>query len=360
MKKIYKILFITAVFFTLTAALFAGGTKELEPTEEEKEAGWRYFMPIGFKLKRPAFFDAYGDNLDTNAVDGKNEAPESPLYAAYEYKFFSDELIEIYTELINDKKLSREEKHEKFDAEIAPKIKPIYSLIVLKTPLIENKPLEEITGYPYNDVIRKTKEFTQILSIAEFNAEGLSAESAEIYKTMISQVKPIRDTITCTDPISPESVMLGIKNLKFETIDLEGGKVTSDILKNYDVTMINIWATWCPPCRAELPEIAKLYESFKDRNCNIIGITGDVSPKEQDALETAKKLIKDAGCNYTVVQNNESFKPLFRGLVAWPMTIFVDKKGNIIASSEEDLIVGSRTFEEFTEAMEKAINTVKK
>ena len=178
---------------------------------------------------------------------------------------------------------------------------------------------------------------------------------------MISQVKPIIPTIQCTDPISAEAAMIkNVKGLTFDTIDLEGNKITSDILAKYDVTMINIWATWCPPCRAELPEIGKLYEAFKDKGCNIIGITGDVSPDAQDALPTAKELISKAGCKYTVVQYNDTLKPILDNLAAWPTTIFVDKKGNIIASSVNDIIIGSRDLAEFTEAMEKALKAVGK
>ncbi len=360
MKKNYKILLVFVVFCIASAAIFAGGSKEFELSDKEKAEGWRYFMPIGFKLHRPAFFDTYKDNIDSEVIGEAEDTPEEVLYSGYVYSFFPDELIEAYNAIRNNKKLSTDEKWEKIDAEIVPNLKPIYALLVLRTPLIGDKKLEDITGFPYNDIVRKTKEFTQILAIADFSTENLSEKSAEIYQEMISQVKPVRKTITCIDPKSPESVMLELKGLKFDTVDLDGNKVTNDILKNYDVTMINIWATWCGPCKAELPEIAKLYEIYKGKNCNIIGITGDITPSDQEPLETAKKLTQDAGCAYTILQNNDSFNSLFKGLVAWPMTIFVDKKGNIIASSKDDLIVGSRSLEQFTEAFDKALQTVKK
>ena len=277
------------------------------------------------------------------------------------YEFASDELNEKYDAIVSDKELNRGQKIEKIQKEVDPYLKPIYKLVVLRTPLIGTKTLAELTGLPNNEVIRKTKEFTQVLAIADFNAEDLSEEAAEIYKDMISQVKPIIPTIQCTDPISAEAAMMkNVKGLTFETIDLEGNKITSDILAKYDVTMINIWATWWPPCRAELPEIGKLYEAFKDKGCNIIGITGDVSPDAQDALPTAKELISKADCNYTVVQYNDTLKPILDNLSAWPTTIFVDKKGNIIASSVNDIIIGSRDLAEFTEAMEKALKAVGK
>ena len=365
MKKFYKIFMTAVVFLFITSTIFISCSKEMEikePTKEEKEAGWRYFKAIGFKLHRPAFFDTYGDNVNADSSVGEEDKKtDEVVYKVYLYEFASDELNEKYDAIVSDKELNRGQKIEKIQKEVDPYLKPIYKLVVLRTPLIGTKTLAELTGLPNNEVIRKTKEFTQVLAIADFNAEDLSEEAAEIYKDMISQVKPIIPTIQCTDPISAEAAMMkNVKGLTFETIDLEGNKITSDILAKYDVTMINIWATWCPPCRAELPEIGKLYEAFKDKGCNIIGITGDVSPDAQDALPTAKELISKADCNYTVVQYNDTLKPILDNLAAWPTTIFVDKKGNIIASSVNDIIIGSRDLAEFTEAMEKALKAVGK
>ena len=365
MKKFYKIFMTAVVFLFITSTIFISCSKEVEikePTKEEKEAGWRYFKAIGFKLHRPAFFDTYGDNVNADSSVGEEDKKtDEVVYKVYLYEFASDELNEKYDAIVSDKELNRGQKIEKIQKEVDPYLKPIYKLVVLRTPLIGTKTLTELTGLPNNEVIRKTKEFTQVLAIADFNAEGLSEKAAEIYKDMISQVKPIIPTIQCTDPISAEAAMMkNVKGLTFETIDLEGNKITSDILAKYDVTMINIWATWCPPCRAELPEIGKLYEAFKDKGCNIIGITGDVSPDAQDALPTAKELISKADCNYTVVQYNDTLKPILDNLSAWPTTIFVDKKGNIIASSVNDIIIGSRDLAEFTEAMEKALKAVGK
>lgn len=365
MKRFYKIFTAAIVFLLITSAVFISCSKEVEikePTKEEKEAGWRYFKPIGFKLHRPSFFDTYGDNINADSSVGEEDKKtDEVIYKVYLYEFFSDELAEKYDSIVSNKELNRAQKFEMIEKEINPNLKPIYKLVVLRTPLIGKKTLAELTGLPNNEVIRKTKNFTHVLAIADFNAEGLSEKSAKIYEEMISQVRPIIPTIQCTDPISAEAAMIkSVKGLTFDTIDLEGNKVTSDILSKYDVTMINVWATWCPPCRAELPEIAKLYEAFKDKGCNIIGLTGDVSPDAQDALPTAKELISKAGCKYTVVQYNDTLKSILSNLSAWPTTIFVDKKGNIIASSVNDIIIGSRDLAEFTEAMEKALKAVGK
>ncbi len=370
MKKLSKIFIVFAVFSFVTVSLFAGGAKDsakskkcpkpaFELTKEEKAQGWRYFQPIGFKLHRPAFFDKYKDNADSTP-EGEEKRDEV-LYAAYEYGFISDELIQKYYSIVQNKELTREQKIEKINSEINAKILPVYALVTLNTKLID-KDLKEITGFPINEVIRKTKEFTQILAIAEFSPEGLSEKSAAIYKEMISEVMPIKETITCVDPISYKAPLTYINNFEFEAIDLNGKPVTSDIFKDYDVTMVNVWATFCGYCIRELPDLEKLHQNFKDKKCNVIGVVADVSPDKQDKLDRAKQLFNKAKCTYTCVQKNDSFEPIIKHArnLGIPLTLFLDKNGNVIASDIDDIIVGSRDLETFTKAMEKALKAVQK
>lgn len=359
MKRMNKFLVVMLIFACLATDLFAGGAKDLNPTEQEKKDGWRYFMPIGFKLKRPEFFTTYRDNVESNVLGSEDDELNNVIYSMYEYSFFSDEANVAYDAIVDNKNLSKEEKGKKIKDEVEVMLKKVYALAVLRTPLIGDKKLEEITGFPHNEIIRKTKKFTQILSISEFSNDGLSEKSAQVYKTMIEQVRPVISTITCVDPRTNESAMLAIKGLKFETVDLDGKPVTNDVFKDYDVTMINVWATWCPPCRAELPELGKLYESYRDKKVNILGLTLNVKSDAQDASELAKKLTSEAGCKYTILQNNDSFNYLIDLVPAYPTSFFVDKNGNVIGSAKTDIIIGSRNLEEFTQAVEKALKTVK-
>ena len=86
MKSNVKFLVMIAVFSSAALFLFGSGTKELELTEADKEAGWRFFSPIGFKLKRPAFFDTDGKNIEVNLSgdeDKKNGCGIIPIVFVY-------------------------------------------------------------------------------------------------------------------------------------------------------------------------------------------------------------------------------------------------------------------------------------
>ena len=84
--------------------------------------------------------------------------------------------------------------------------------------------------------------------------------------------------------------------LVFETTDLAGNPVSSaEIFAGHKVTMINMWATWCDPCKEELPALAKMAEEYKQKGGQIIGLCLDA----EDAETMAEGTFKNAGY-YTV------------------------------------------------------------
>ena len=75
----------------------------------------------------------------------------------------------------------------------------------------------------------------------------------------------------------------GQNRLTFSTKDLDGNTVTSDIFENYDVTLVNIWGTFCGPCKTELPHLEAAYKAYADKKVNVIAVTADLP---QDDAET--------------------------------------------------------------------------
>ena len=108
----------------------------------------------------------------------------------------------------------------------------------------------------------------------------------------------------------------------FTTEDLDGNEVTESILKDKDVTMINIWGTFCPPCIEEMPELAKLSASLPE-NAQIIGILCDVSLNDTSALQDAKSIVSKAGTNYPCLLLNDSLTDYLSQFMYVPTTIFV-------------------------------------
>ncbi len=138
------------------------------------------------------------------------------------------------------------------------------------------------------------------------------------------------------DPAETADVFGEEADLVFTTVDTEGNTVTSEeIFSANDVTMVNCWATWCPPCVGELPELAKLNEDLKEKNCAIVGVLLD--GYEDGALETGHEIMEEAGVAYLNILPWDTIESEF-SLQYIPTTYFVDSRGNIIG----DPVVGAQ------------------
>ena len=109
----------------------------------------------------------------------------------------------------------------------------------------------------------------------------------------------------------------------FLVADLNGTTISTVALKG-KVILINFWATWCPPCREEIPELVDLQDKYKDR-LQIIGVSmdEDLSPPEVNAF--AKK----AGINYPVVMGRD-IAAEYGGVPALPTSFVVNKDGAVV------------------------------
>jgi len=104
--------------------------------------------------------------------------------------------------------------------------------------------------------------------------------------------------------------------------DLEGRSISSADWRG-KVVLVNFWATWCPPCRAEIPDLIALQKKYHD-NLVVIGVSED-----DIAVDQVKKFAADQGMNYPVVMTTPEIRKIFRGVAALPTTFVVDREGRI-------------------------------
>lgn len=114
---------------------------------------------------------------------------------------------------------------------------------------------------------------------------------------------------------------VGLTN--FTTTDIEGNTVTQEIFSGYDLTMVNIWATWCGYCVEEMPELAKLKKMLPE-NVNLITICDDAAYE----TELTQQILRESGANFQTLKTTEDmYTQLLAYVCAFPTTFFVNSEG---------------------------------
>jgi thiol-disulfide isomerase/thioredoxin len=108
--------------------------------------------------------------------------------------------------------------------------------------------------------------------------------------------------------------------------DLNGKTVSSTELKG-KVIVLDFWATWCPPCKAEIPGFIELQKGYGKDGLVIIGASVDDAGK----IATVKKFVQKFGVNYPVVLANEETVRAFGGVNAIPTTFVINQEGRIVS-----------------------------
>ena len=135
----------------------------------------------------------------------------------------------------------------------------------------------------------------------------------------------------------------GRKAADFSWTDASGKKVTFAEFSKDNVVLINFWATWCGPCKRELPDLIALHNEYKGKNVKIIGISVD---RDADVLGLVRNFAAGANLTYPIVIDNGDLEKAFGGIRGIPTSFFVNKNGEIVKK-----MIGLQSKETFQAAL---------
>ncbi len=167
-----------------------------------------------------------------------------------------------------------------------------------------------------------------------------------------------QDVLDETDGAAGE----GAGNLgKFSMEDINGSAYTEELFADHDLTMVNVFTTWCTPCIREIPDLEKLHKEMEGQGVGVVDIVldaiGSSGKVDEKAVEKAKILAEKTGAAYPFLIPDEGYLGgRLAGIAAVPETFFVDKDGNIVGETYS----GSRSFEDWKGIVEKELEGVAK
>lgn len=169
---------------------------------------------------------------------------------------------------------------------------------------------------------------TILLLVALLGAIGLAGYSMRRERASATALAAAKKKSlgAAADPANP-AVIRFVKDPEQAPItqakDIDGKAVSLDAYKG-KVVIVNFWATWCPPCREEIPEMIALQSEFKDQ-LQIVGISED-----EDGPEKVRKFAQAKGMNYPVVMATNDIIGAWGGVPALPTSFVLDPQGRVV------------------------------
>ncbi len=137
------------------------------------------------------------------------------------------------------------------------------------------------------------------------------------------------------------------------TMDVYGEEVVGDIFAGNTLTLVNVWATWCPPCIAEMPELADLEKELREDGVGFLGVVTDIVNSDgsiaEEEVSVARAIMDNSGSEYPNVFVDEAlYNELLTKVQNFPTTFFVDSNGEVVGEG----YVGARNIDEWRTVVE--------
>ena len=312
MKKKLSVLLTVLLLASLAASAFAEDDAMLDCSRS------------GVMIPKTAAIASHGENI----VDRpQGIVCHEPIIAEVDLRYFPEDLI---MEKLKDA-VTEEEIDKVYDlyrgtmATIAGTT-GTWEDVASFYELTDAEPIKvgEADNFTFYYIPNRDEAFLERLG-ETYAADFLAAQQDYLDALKDARFSPVADKI---------AAMVGSK-ISFVGQDLEGNTLRSeDLFAENEITMINVWGTWCHACMGEMAELAEIHERLREKNCGIVGLEMEFD-YDGETLDYARQALKEFGTNYPNVLCNDDMD-FMNILGSYPTSIFVDKDGTILDVPIED------------------------
>lgn len=165
----------------------------------------------------------------------------------------------------------------------------------------------------------------------------------------VTQQPEVTDTPEATD--APEESQAPIPALDFALTDQFGNTHTLDQYKGKTI-LLNFWATWCGPCRSEMPDLQAVYEDYGKNEKDLV-VLGVAAPNlgQEGSAEDITAFLEENGYTYPTLMNEDASLFYSYGISSFPTTFMIDKNGNVYG-----YIMGAQSREVFDDIIQQTMD----
>jgi thiol-disulfide isomerase/thioredoxin len=175
--------------------------------------------------------------------------------------------------------------------------------------------------------------FAVVLMLSLFSSCG--GDSSEAGQPD-QQIKPASQTTT---QVNPKSDII-----RFSVLDINGKQRSSEEWIGQQPVVINVWGTWCPPCRREIPDLVRLYEEYNSKGVEMLGLAVRDSPQQVEGFAARNNM------KWVMLIAGRDLLYTLGATKGVPTTIFYDRNGK-----EVNRFVGGRDYGTFKQAFESIL-----
>lgn len=201
-----------------------------------------------------------------------------------------------------------------------------------------------------------------LASTVESNKNSFTDDELKTLKEDIETIRGIEEQITEVDNKLDTSGASDSKDddtIAFNNIsgkDFDGNDVDENLFSKNAVTVMNFWFTGCKPCVAELSKLNELNDAIKSMGGEVVGVNTDTFDGKEATIKEAKKILESQGAKYRnfALDSSSDAGKYASEIMAFPTTILVDRKGNIVGEP----MVGGIDNQENYDTLMKQIKSV--
>ena len=313
MKKILCALLAVLLLASLGITAFADGERQ-----DFKEVGLTLTFPDEFKEEnmKGSFTPYPSGRLD----DGL-------YYISFIYNALPKEELAILSEK------SMDELTEADLALVRSKQTLLAALYVIDFSLLSDRNLaileDELANNTMAEFTKNGDVTTYLCNLDEATAEFLAKNAPAYQEEFLALQASLLDVLKNAElykPVVPGESVVG-KEIRFEGTDLDGKPVKiEDVFKEHEITMVNLWATWCHNCVDEMTGLGDMARSLADKNVAVVGICMDAD----DQFDACRAILQEHNVDYLNLMPVEGMEELLDWDGALPTSYFFDSNGKLL------------------------------